>query len=114
MSEETIKENSTGCDPGPKVRFPSDGQTTIEFRSVGFALPNGRTPLADLNLAVNSGRPGAAPQRLGKTTTMKLINRLLTRLPARSASRANRRWSGPDGCAAASAHVIQEIGLFRI
>jgi len=52
---------------------------TIEFSDVGFALPDGRVLLKQLNLQVNPGETLVLLGRSGsgKTTTMKLINRLL-------------------------------------
>src|ERR1700691_1745841 len=58
----------------------SPNQLVIEFREVLYVLPNAKPLLQDLNLKVFSsetlvllGRSGS-----GKTTTLKLINRLLT------------------------------------
>jgi osmoprotectant transport system ATP-binding protein len=87
----------------------------IEFRNVGYRLDNGNTLLRDLNLAVQRaetlvllGRSGS-----GKTTTLKLINRLLTQsagaiyVDGRSLDQWDiirlRRMIG---------YVIQEVGLF--
>jgi len=52
---------------------------SIEFRHVSFRLPNGKTLLADLNLEVRQGETLVLLGRSGsgKTTTMKLVNRLL-------------------------------------
>src|SRR5882757_2757260 len=87
----------------------------IEFRDVAYVLPNGQTLLSGLNLEVQRGETLVLLGRSGsgKTTTLKLINRLLT--PAggvvfvNGASTANgdvirlRRSIG---------YVIQEVGLF--
>jgi osmoprotectant transport system ATP-binding protein len=87
----------------------------IEFRDVAYLLPNGQPLLSGLSLAVERsetlvllGRSGS-----GKTTTLKLINRLLT--PASGEVFVN-------GAPTANAdvirlrrsigYVIQEIGLF--
>src|SRR3979411_2125970 len=87
----------------------------IEFRDVTYDLPNGQRVLACLNLigqggeiVVLLGRSGS-----GKTTTLKLINRLLTATSgeifvegkaagAEDVVRLRRRIG----------YVIQEIGLF--
>jgi osmoprotectant transport system ATP-binding protein len=87
----------------------------IEFRDVAYALPNGRQLLSGLNLQVQSGETLVLLGRSGsgKTTTLKLVNRLLT--PAGGEVRVNgvptaetdvirlRRSIG---------YVIQEVGLF--
>ncbi|MDP2604856.1 MAG: ATP-binding cassette domain-containing protein [Deltaproteobacteria bacterium] len=90
-------------------------QTAIEFRSVSFALPNGRRLLADLNLAVNSGETLVLLGRSGsgKTTTMKLINRLLdpTSGEVRVEGRPTLEWD-PIRLRRRVGYVIQEIGLF--
>ncbi|MGH7874623.1 MAG: ABC transporter ATP-binding protein [Candidatus Binatia bacterium] len=88
---------------------------TIEFCDVGFSLPDGRVLLKHLNLAVNAGETLVLLGRSGsgKTTTMKLINRLLDptvgdvlvdgkRTVDWDAIRLRRRIG----------YVIQEIGLF--
>lgn len=93
----------------------NNGQTTIEFRGVGFALPNGRTLLADLNLAVNAGETLVLLGRSGsgKTTTMKLINRLLdpTSGEVRVEGKPTVEWD-PIRLRRRVGYVIQEIGLF--
>jgi len=93
----------------------NNGQTAIEFRSVGFALPNGRTLLADLNLEVNAGETLVLLGRSGsgKTTTMKLINRLLdpTSGEVRVEGKPTVEWD-PIRLRRRVGYVIQEIGLF--
>jgi osmoprotectant transport system ATP-binding protein len=87
----------------------------IEFRKVNYALPNGQQLLSGLNLQVQRGETLVLLGRSGsgKTTTLKLINRLLT--PTGGEVRVNgvptaqtdvirlRRSIG---------YVIQEVGLF--
>jgi osmoprotectant transport system ATP-binding protein len=93
----------------------NNGQTTIEFCSVGFALPNGRTLLADLSLEVNEGETLVLLGRSGsgKTTTMKLINRLLdpTSGVVRVEGKPTVEWD-PIRLRRRVGYVIQEIGLF--
>ena len=57
----------------------SDLQKAIEFSDVSFTLPDGKTLLSDLNLSVEQGETLVLLGRSGsgKTTTMKLINRLI-------------------------------------
>ena len=54
-------------------------EIAIEFRDVSFTLPTGKTLLAHLNLQVARGETLVLLGRSGsgKTTTMKLINRLI-------------------------------------
>jgi len=87
----------------------------IEFRDVAYALPNGRQLLSGLDLQVQRGETLVLLGRSGsgKTTTLKLVNRLLN--PTAGEVRVNgapiaesdvirlRRGIG---------YVIQEVGLF--
>jgi len=87
----------------------------IEFREVAYVLPNGQSLLAGLNLQVQRGETLVLLGRSGsgKTTTLKLINRLLTPVAgdvlvngaatAKSDVIRLRRSIG---------YVIQEVGLF--
>src|ERR1700676_4012468 len=52
----------------------------IEFRDVAYTLPNGQQLLSGLNLQVQRGETLVLLGRSGsgKTTTLKLVNRLLT------------------------------------
>jgi osmoprotectant transport system ATP-binding protein len=87
----------------------------IEFRDVAYTLPNGQPLLSALNLQVQRGETLVVLGRSGsgKTTTLKLINRLLT--PANGDVVVN-------GASTATAdvirlrrgigYVIQEVGLF--
>ena len=56
----------------------------IEFRDVAYVLPNGQALLSGLNLQVRRGETLVLLGRSGsgKTTSLKLINRLLTPAPA--------------------------------
>src|SRR5579862_6661895 len=87
----------------------------IEFRDVAYVLPNGKPLLSELNLKVQRGETLVLLGRSGsgKTTTLKLINRLLS--PTSGEVRikgipnmqvdlvALRRSIG---------YVIQDVGLF--
>jgi osmoprotectant transport system ATP-binding protein len=87
----------------------------IEFRDVAYTLPNGQKLLDGLNLKVQAGETLVLLGRSGsgKTTTLKLINRLLT--PSGGDVRVN-------GVSNASTdvirlrrsigYVIQDVGLF--
>jgi osmoprotectant transport system ATP-binding protein len=87
----------------------------IEFRDVAYRLDNGSTLLRNLNLQVRRGETLILLGRSGsgKTTTLKLINRLLTQsagaihVDGRSLEEWDvirlRRMIG---------YVIQEVGLF--
>src|SRR5438128_12234946 len=89
--------------------------SAIQFRNVAYRLENGRELLHDLNLEVQRGETLVLLGRSGsgKTTTLNLINRLLTQsqgeilVDGRSISEWDvirlRRMIG---------YVIQEIGLF--
>jgi osmoprotectant transport system ATP-binding protein len=93
----------------------TDDQIAIEFRDVSFTLPDGRTLLSNLNLRVQSGETLVLLGRSGsgKTTTMKLINRLID--PTAGEVRVERKptveWD-PIRLRRRIGYVIQEIGLF--
>src|SRR5712671_918538 len=96
-----------------KVNHSED--PAIELRDVAYTLPNGQTLLSGLNLEVQRGETLVLLGRSGsgKTTTLKLINRLLTPVGGvvfvNGTSTANgdvirlRRSIG---------YVIQDVGLF--
>jgi osmoprotectant transport system ATP-binding protein len=89
--------------------------SVIEFREVGYRLPNGNALLSNLNLQIHQGETLVLLGRSGsgKTTTLKLINRLL--IPSGGEVRVN-------GLSTLSAdvialrrsigYVIQDVGLF--
>jgi osmoprotectant transport system ATP-binding protein len=87
----------------------------IEFRNVSFRIPSGRTLLYDLNLSVNQGETLVLLGRsgCGKTTTLKLINRLLdpTSGEALVDGKPTTEWD-PIRLRRRIGYVIQEIGLF--
>ncbi len=92
---------------------PAD--TAIEFVHVDYAVNGAGTILSDLNLAVRSqealillGRSGS-----GKTTALKLINRLLSPSggEVRVKGRATREWD-PIQLRRGIGYAVQEVGLF--
>ena len=93
----------------------SEAPTTIEFRDVSFSLPDGKRLLSNLNLQVRQGeilillgRSGS-----GKTTTMKLINRLIDPTSGEVCveQKPTLDWD-PIRLRRRIGYVIQEIGLF--
>jgi osmoprotectant transport system ATP-binding protein len=93
----------------------SNGDAVIEFRDVSFMVPGGKTLLSDLNLRVRRGETVVLLGRSGsgKTTTMKLINRLIdpTSGEVRVEDRSTLAWD-PIRLRRRIGYVIQEIGLF--
>jgi len=86
----------------------------IEFRDVFYKLPTGQQILTGLSLNVERGETLVLLGRSGsgKTTTLKLINRLL--LPTRGEVSVNGVAAGEDVIRLRRriGYVIQEIGLF--
>jgi osmoprotectant transport system ATP-binding protein len=87
----------------------------IEFRDVAYVLPNGQALLSGLNLQVERGETLILLGRSGsgKTTTLKLINRLLT--PSGGEIYVNgERTSESDviRLRRSIGYVIQDVGLF--
>ena len=93
----------------------TNDETVIEFRDVGFSVPEGKTLLAHLDLRVSRGETLVLLGRSGsgKTTTMKLINRLIdpTSGEVRVEGRCTLDWD-PIKLRRRIGYVIQEIGLF--
>jgi osmoprotectant transport system ATP-binding protein len=87
----------------------------IEFRDVAYALPNGQPLLSGLNLQVERGETLVLLGRSGsgKTTTLKLVNRLLT--PTGGEVRVNGAPTAESDVIRlrrSIGYVIQDVGLF--
>jgi osmoprotectant transport system ATP-binding protein len=87
----------------------------IEFRNVAYALPNGHQLLSGLNLQVQRGETLVLLGRSGsgKTTTLKLVNRLLT--PTGGDVRVNGAPTAEGDVIRlrrSIGYVIQDVGLF--
>ena len=87
----------------------------IEFRGVTYTLPNGQPLLSGLNLQVQRGETLVLLGRSGsgKTTTLKLVNRLLT--PTGGDVFVNGTSSATGDVIRlrrSIGYVIQEVGLF--
>jgi osmoprotectant transport system ATP-binding protein len=93
----------------------TSGPAAIEFHDVSFRLADGRALVSHVNLSVQPGETLVLLGRSGsgKTTTMKLINRLLdpTSGEVRVEQKATRNWD-PIRLRRRIGYVIQEIGLF--
>jgi osmoprotectant transport system ATP-binding protein len=92
---------------------PANGPV-IEFRGVAYTLPNGRPLLRDLNLEVQPGETLILLGRSGsgKTTTLKLVNRLLT--PSAGEIRVNGGLTAESDVIRlrrGMGYVIQDVGL---
>jgi osmoprotectant transport system ATP-binding protein len=92
-----------------------NNQKSIEFDRVSFRLPDGRMLLCDVTLEVNHGETLVLLGRSGsgKTTTMKLINRLIdpTEGEVRVEGKSTFEWD-PIELRRRTGYVIQEVGLF--
>jgi osmoprotectant transport system ATP-binding protein len=88
---------------------------SIEFIAVTFRLPDGKELLTDLNLEVPRGETLVLLGRSGsgKTTSMKLINRLIdpTTGAVRVEGKPTVEWD-PIKLRRRVGYVIQEVGLF--
>jgi osmoprotectant transport system ATP-binding protein len=92
-----------------------DARPAIEFRHVSYCLDGGRELLHDLSLEVRRGETLVLLGRSGsgKTTTLKLINHLLTPSSGelRVEARPTRDWNVIQ-LRRMIGYVIQEVGLF--
>ena len=80
-----------------------DAAVAIEFRDVEFRVPNGPTVLEKFSIEIERGETLVLLGRSGsgKTTALRLINRLLEPTAAQSESTAAQRSNGtPSRCAA--------------
>jgi osmoprotectant transport system ATP-binding protein len=96
--------------------MPQDNQIAVEFSNVELRYnPNNRPLVSGLNFTVNQGEALILLGRSGsgKTTTMKLINRLLmpTAGEVKVAGKSTLEWN-PIELRRRIGYVIQEIGLF--
>ena len=95
--------------------MPNNSIPVIEFERVGFRLPDGKQLLADLDLAVSSGETLMLLGRSGsgKTTSLKLINRLLeaTSGEVRVEGKSVAQWEATK-LRRLIGYAIQEVGLF--
>lgn len=93
---------------------PND-QKIIEFCDVSFSVADGKKILFDLDLEVHQGETLILLGRSGsgKTTTLKLINRLLdpTKGEVRVEGKATTEWDAIR-LRRRIGYVIQEVGLF--
>ena len=92
-----------------------DSEKSIEFDHVSFRLADGRTLLSNLSLEVHRGETLVLLGRSGsgKTTTMKLINRLIdpTEGQVKVDGKPTLEWD-PIRLRRRIGYVIQEVGLF--
>ena len=89
-------------------------EPSVSFHGISYQLA-GRKILSDLNLEIPPGETLVLLGRsgCGKTTTLKLVNRLLepTQGEVRVEGRATHAWD-PIGLRRRIGYVIQEVGLF--
>ena len=87
----------------------------IEFAHVDYVVDGRRSLLADLNLSIHRGEVLILLGRSGsgKTTTLKLINRLLdpTRGEVRVEGTTTQQWD-PIRLRRSIGYAVQEVGLF--
>ncbi len=94
--------------------MPQNNETAVEFHNVSYS-PSDRPIVSDLNFSIRQGESLVLLGRsgCGKTTTMKLINRLLT--PSQGEVRvqgtSTTQWD-PIKLRRRIGYVIQETGLF--
>ena len=95
--------------------MPDDSSYAIQFAGVGFRLPQGKRLLWELDLAVRTGETFMLVGRSGsgKTTSLKLINRLLTATSGevRVEGTAVDQWDTVQ-LRRRIGYAIQDVGLF--
>ena len=93
----------------------ADQEPVVEFRDAGLTLPNGKSLVCGLNFAVKRGETLVLLGRSGsgKTTTLKLINRLheTTSGAVLVEGKPSDQWD-PFRLRRHIGYVIQETGLF--
>jgi osmoprotectant transport system ATP-binding protein len=95
---------------------PSSESAAVSFRHVTFAVPGGASPIIDaLSLEILRGETLVllGESGCGKTTTLRLINRLLTPTSGEVMveGRDTREWN-PISLRRRTGYVIQDAGLF--
>src|SRR2546429_3235638 len=94
---------------------PDNNESLVEFREVSYAVNGGQRIIDRLNLSVNRGETMVllGESGCGKTTTLKLVNRLL--MPTSGAvfveGKDTIAWD-PIRLRRRTGYVIQEAGLF--
>jgi osmoprotectant transport system ATP-binding protein len=92
-----------------------NSEPVIEFADTGLRLADGKTLLSGLNLAIDRGETLMLLGRSGsgKTTTLKLINRLLTATSGevRVEGQSVTNWE-PTKLRRGIGYAIQDVGLF--
>src|SRR6202171_2973548 len=95
--------------------IPEQDSLVLECRDVTYRLPSGAALISGLNLQIKSGETLILLGRSGsgKTTTLKLINRLLepTEGEIFISGRTARSWD-PIQLRRGIGYVIQDAGLF--
>ncbi|HEX7330857.1 MAG TPA: ATP-binding cassette domain-containing protein [Pyrinomonadaceae bacterium] len=101
--------------------MPQDGtkdsakDSLVQFHNVNYSLPTAANIISDLNLTVEKGETLVllGESGCGKTTTLKLVNRLLTPSAGEVLveGRATTEWD-PIALRRRIGYVIQEGGLF--
>jgi len=105
----------TPSDPPPRASVATGSQPAIEFRDVQYRVANGNVILKNFALSIETGETMVLLGRsgAGKTTALKLINRLLE--PSAGEIRVEGRATSAWDAIALRRHigyVIQETGLF--
>src|ERR687893_651150 len=97
------------------MRPESTNDPLVEFHNVTFSLPTAANIISDLNLTVEKGETLVllGESGCGKTTTLKLVNRLLVPSAGevRVEEKATTEWD-PIALRRRIGYVIQEGGLF--
>jgi osmoprotectant transport system ATP-binding protein len=95
--------------------MPNAAQPVIEFEDVGLCLPDGKQLLSAINLSVRNGETLMLVGRSGsgKTTSLKLINRLLTATSGevRVGGKPVTQWEATT-LRRRIGYAIQDVGLF--